>query len=171
MASIFNVLCRETRGRRRVRMAGFTLVELIMVMVLLGLLSIVVLPRLSGSSEFKSVGFHGEVVAALRYAQKSAVSHRRLVCADIAASSVTLTVAAANPASACGTSTLKAPNGDSAYASSSSAFIESGVGRIYFQPSGSVTSDGAGTAILGKYGITVKGMLPITVEGATGYVH
>lgn len=153
---------------RRFRERGFTVVELIMVIVILGLLAVVALPRLSDSSTFRTVAFHDEVVAALRYAQKSAVSHRRLVCVQLNANSVTLYIANTNPATACTSTTLMGPDGNAAYAHSASSLIEGTVGPIYFQPSGVVTSAGG---VITNYTITVTGATPITVVGATGYVN
>ena len=57
---------------RRV-LRGFTMVELVIVIVLLGILSVTVLPRLTGSSEFRTVQLRDEVAAAVRFAQKTAV--------------------------------------------------------------------------------------------------
>lgn len=40
---------------------GFTMVELVIVIILLGILSVTVLPRLTGSSEFRTVQLRDEV--------------------------------------------------------------------------------------------------------------
>jgi prepilin-type N-terminal cleavage/methylation domain-containing protein len=150
------------------RQTGFTLVELVMVMVLIGILAVVALPRMSNTDDFRATAFRDEAVAALRYAQKSAVSHRRLVCADVAADSVTLRIASANPATSCTDTTLNAPDGQSAYAKTSGNRISSGTITIYFQPSGVVTSD---DGIITDYTIGITGLTSITVVGATGYVN
>jgi MSHA pilin protein MshC len=158
---------------RRYVARGFTFVELITVIVILGILAVVALPRLTGSDAFRSVAFHDEVVSALRYAQKTAVSHRRLVCATFTASTVTLNVAIANGATSCGAATLNGPDSKPAYASSPDpAKITVSItpaGLVYFQPSGVITSDGAGTAMT-DYIVTVTGGQAISLVGATGYV-
>lgn len=151
------------------RECGFTLVELILVIVLLGILSFVALPRLSNTSDFQASAFQSEVASALRYAQKTAVSHRRLVCATLTSNSVTLTIATANGASGCA-SVLPGPDGNNAFAATSSDLIAPVVGPIYFQPSGVVTSNGAGTQIA-NFTIQIGGVQPINVVGATGYVY
>lgn len=53
--------------------AGFTLVELVTVIVLLGILSVYVAPRIFDLGIFKERGFFDETESALRYAQKLAV--------------------------------------------------------------------------------------------------
>lgn len=154
------------------RQSGFTLVELVTVMIVLGILSAVALPRIMDNRAFFGAAFHADVVSALRYAQKSAVSHRRLVCATLTTTTVTLSIAALNPASACATA-LPSPDGEpyqskdaSAQASTSPA-----VGILYFQPAGTITSDGAGATIYsGSLAITGRAT-PIRIEGATGYVE
>ena len=130
--------------------------------------------RLSSSNRraFVSAAFYADVVSALRYAQKSAVSHRRLVCATFTATTVTLSIAAANPASACGAA-LPSPDG-SAYQSKDASVQASGYPAgtvLYFQPSGTITSDGAGATVFsGNIAVTGQGAA-IKVEGATGYVE
>jgi MSHA pilin protein MshC len=84
---------------------GFTLIELVMVMVLLGVLSVYAAPRVLNTTDFHARGFHEETLSLIRYAQKTAVAQRRTVC-------VTLTAAA--PAKA----TLSMASVDSSSASS-----------------------------------------------------
>lgn len=151
---------------------GFTLTEVIVVMIVMGILSAVALPRIMDNRAFISAAFYADVVSALRYAQKSAVSHRRLVCATFTATAVTLSIAAANPASACGAA-LPSPDG-AAYQSKDGSIQASGYpagGVLYFQPSGTITRDGAGATVYsGNIAITSQGV-SIKVEGATGYVE
>lgn len=58
---------------------GFTLVELISVMILIGILSVFALPRVFGH-EFAERGLHDGVKAALQHARHVAVASRRFVC-------------------------------------------------------------------------------------------
>jgi MSHA pilin protein MshC len=54
--------------------AGFSLVELISVIVLLGVLGVVAFGRFSGQSLFVARGFFDDTVTAVRFAQKFAIS-------------------------------------------------------------------------------------------------
>jgi MSHA pilin protein MshC len=94
---------------------GFSLVELIAVMVILGVLAVAALPRMADRSDFDSRSFHDETLAALRYAQKAAVSQRRNVCVAFGVNTVTLTVASApGSGSPCNTN-LTGPTGAAPY--------------------------------------------------------
>ncbi|WP_395408614.1 Tfp pilus assembly protein FimT/FimU [Pseudoduganella sp. UC29_106] len=152
---------------------GFTMVELITVMVILGIISAIAIPRLlSSGSTFASATYRQTVVAALRHAQKSAVGHRRLVCANFTTTTVTLTIAAANPAAACNT-TLASPDG-SAYASSDASVTatDTATGQapaaLFFLPDGQITDNSGVPATLT---ITIANLGNITVNGNTGYVE
>jgi MSHA pilin protein MshC len=61
----------QMQGRYR---NGFTLIELISVVILLSILGVVALSRLNNLNSFDSRGFYNDTVSALRYAQKLAIS-------------------------------------------------------------------------------------------------
>ncbi|MBU1236887.1 MAG: prepilin-type N-terminal cleavage/methylation domain-containing protein [Gammaproteobacteria bacterium] len=156
-------------GRRSGR--GFTLVELVTVMILIGILAVVALPQLNVAQDFGATSFRDRVAASLRYAQKSAVARRRMVCATVAADglSLTLTVAASFGAGACANA-MNGPDGANPAASAPGSVTLTPAVTLYFQPSGSVTSNAVGTTIA-NFTLTVTGETPITVTGATGYVN
>ncbi len=149
---------------------GFTLPELVAVLILVGILAAVALPKFDAGLAIRNDSWRDEVVSALRHARQTAVSHRRLVCAVVASGSVTLTIAATNPASAC-TAPLPGPDGSATYASSNSGSASvAPAGTLFFQPNGRVTSDGAGATASSRT-ITIAGSDPITVIGETGHVE
>ncbi|HEX5355614.1 MAG TPA: type II secretion system protein [Aquabacterium sp.] len=164
--------CTEAQVSNRLHQAGFTMVELIVVMVLAGILAAYAIPKVSGALGARDDAWHDSLQGALRFAQKGAVARRRLTCVTITSTTVTVSSAAVNPASSC-TSNINGPNGTSTFASStnsSSATTVSPSGTIYFQPDGRVTTDGAGTTSANRT-ITMSGASSITVYGETGYVE
>jgi MSHA pilin protein MshC len=155
------------------RAQGFSMVELIVVMVLIGIVAAVGVPKLMSDNSTAASAFGNQVVSALRYATKSAVAHRRLVCATVAASEVKLQIASNPDATACNVA-LPALSSDP-YSTSDSDIRAGGLlGTLYFQPDGTITSDGAGdAAVRGNITITAQGKVlrTIKVEGSTGYVN
>ncbi|NRF71121.1 type II secretion system protein [Aquincola sp. S2] len=150
---------------------GFTLPELVAVLLLTGILAATAMPRLQGWLSVRDDGWRAQLVAALQRAHQSAVGHRRLVCADIGAGEVTLRIAAANPATAC-SAVLQGSDGTarSADARGGAAAVVSPPGPIYFQPSGRVSSDGAGASVVNR-SITIAGQPAIMLVGETGHVE
>ncbi len=145
---------------------GFTLIELIMVIVMLGVLAVFAAPRMFNSGDFYARGFHDETLSLLRYAQKAAIAQRRTVCVNLNANGVTLNIFSANPAvGACSAApTLTLPNtprgGTGLWATVASVTLTT----FQFTPLGS-TNQAANVII------TIDGSSAITVEAETGYVH
>lgn len=150
---------------------GFTTIELVAVIVLMGVLAVVALPRMEGALTQRGDHWRDQVLAALRHAQATAQSHRRLVCAAVDTDAVTLSIAPANPATAC-THALPGPDGQAAYARDS-RHISTRVlpaGTLYFQPDGRITSDGAGANAIDR-SIAIDGQDAIVVVAETGHVR
>lgn len=146
--------------------------ELIMVMVLVGIIAVTVMPRLQAAVSLRDDAWRDGVISALRYAQKTAVSHRRLVCATVSDTTVTLNIAQANPASSCNLS-LAGPTGGTVFVTSDNPAMLTTVspaGVLFFQPDGRVTSDGAGLTATTRT-ISVTGASAIVLVGETGHVQ
>jgi Tfp pilus assembly protein FimT len=147
------------------------MVELVAIIILIGVLAVVAMPKLDVAASLRNDTARDEVLAALRYAGQTALSHRRLVCADVSATTVTLRIATNRPATACD-SALTGPDGATAFTSNpgSAAFSLSPGGTMYFQPDGRVTSDGAGNTASART-LTITGVGSISVGGESGLVR
>jgi MSHA pilin protein MshC len=156
---------------QRVRQHGFTLVELVMVVLLIAILAAVVVPRMDSSRGLTEVAWRDQVLGALLQARLLAQGHRRLVCASVATGEVRLTMAAANPATTCG-NTVPGPDGDARWARDGQALavVVSPAGTLYFQPDGRLTSDGAGSTPV-NVSISISGLTSLTLVGETGHVQ
>lgn len=151
---------------------GFSIVELIIVMIVGGILAAYAVPNLTAALGSREDAWHDALQGALRFAQKGAVARRRLACVTITSTTVTISSASANPASSC-TTVINGPGGNSNFATaanSSESTAVSPAGTIYFQPDGRVTTDGAGTTS-SSFTITIPGESVINVYGDTGYVE
>ena len=137
---------------------GFTLLELIVVMVLLGVLSVFVLPALQ-TDDFAARGFRDETTALLRYAQKTAVAQRRMVCVSVQSTGLRLQMDAATPARGVCEQALQAPS-----RLKGGQGLSSSVNNFYFTPLGSTDQSSNIT-------LNLTGLAPIVVEASSGYVH
>jgi MSHA pilin protein MshC len=164
---------------------GFTLIELVMVIVMLGILAVFAVPKMAGPSAFNVRGFHDETLAYLRYAQSTAVAQRRTVCVVFAASSISLSIASVGQSLTCD-ATLSGPRGERP----AQAVAKSGVNYERGLAPGAINFDGQGQPVdasgngLAKQTLHVtddlvstvndtgsNGVLRIVVEAVTGYVH
>src|SRR5689334_14140149 len=91
---------------------GFTLPELVAVMVIVGVLAAVAAPKL-GVTRQNEARLYQETLAALRYAQSSAVAKRRSVCVSFTSTSATFTYDPNFGTSAC-SQVLTPPSGGTA---------------------------------------------------------
>jgi len=94
------------RGARNRRMAGVSVLELLLVVVLVGILAAFIAPRLQ-SSRTAALGFHQETLAALRYAHKVAIASGCAVEVQVNVDGVAL--ARAGAPSGCGTDPVLHP--------------------------------------------------------------
>lgn len=149
---------------------GFTIVELIITITIIGILAGIAIPRFVSRDAFDSVGFTDQVVSITRYAQKVAIAKRRTVCVTLAANTITLNY---TNAALCDTplalpsdqaNTLNAPN---------AVTLDSPIASFYFDPLGRPFNATDNAALTAPLSITVNGTPPrtITVEHETGYVH
>ena len=158
---------QEIRIIRSGRGGGFTIVEMVIVIAVLGLLAAVVGPRFVGRDAFASRGFYDEAQSVVRYAQKTAVAWRRQVYVCVTATAVK----AGSLNNSCASSLLVHP-------ATGAALTTTAPTGVTLSPTGNFSFDGAGrpnpnAQVTIAITSTVAGdpARQIVVEAETGYVH
>ena len=145
-------------------MNGFTLVELVVVLILVGILSVVAMAKLSDRTSFEALGYFNQVQALTRYAQKIAIAQRRGVyvadnggtigaCYDVGCTSPV-----ADPVG--GTALVAAPPSGVSFTFSAGSFSFDGLGRPSPNAQHTITVNASG-----------EPARVVIIEAETGYVH
>lgn len=168
---------------------GFTMIELIVVMIVIGILAVVVLPRFDLLGGFDEIGYRDKVRATLEYARKLAVAQRRNVCVRTSGNSLELTIENTVPESSAGTCTAAAnfpraltlPAADHACGGATNQVCApanvtlkqngGATGQLAFSPLGRPFMTGMAVSPTVTYTVTGSAAYTITVEAETGYVH
>lgn len=150
----------ETHSLRR----GFTLIELVVIMSIVGILAVAALPRLYNRVTFDARGFYDSVLSINRYAQKLAIAQHRNVMVNVNAGAGTIS-ACFNP----GCAPIPNPATQSAYSvtAPTGVTLTTTAASFTFDAAGRPVPDSAVTIGVIGDGVTRN----VTIERETGYVH
>jgi len=148
---------------------GFTLVELVAVIVITGIVASIAAPRFIGLDAFDARGSYGTLTAALRFAQKTAIAQRRNVYAAINTSARTVCLGYTSNCS----SAVNDPTTQAAYskALSNNVTITASTTPIGFDGLGRPVPNATVTFTIQNAVVPTESTRTITVEAETGYVR
>lgn len=138
---------------------GFTLVELITVILILGVMATVGASKFFNNSIFTDSQYHQEVLSAFRFAQKIAIASQCDVVINLGTNSYSLTYSGISDGVNC-TGNVKHPANQSNYSASNISTITPAL--TYTYNSSGIASPTDPFTVGGRN---------ITVEQVTGYVH
>ena len=145
---------------------GFTMVELILVIVVAGILAAVAVPRLVGRNAFDERGFADQLAATVRFAQKLAVAQHTDIYVQLTANDATLCYFVTAPCPAA--SRAPGPGGEKPYTvSAPSGVVISPAATLDFDAGGRPVNIAAQLDIQ----VNGSGTHHVFVEQETGYVH
>ncbi len=161
------------------RLRGFTVVELTVTLVLIGILFVAVAPRFFERDVFRARGFYDEALSALRYAHKTAVAQRRSVYFNLDAASEQIALCYTNTFP-CSTAAdqVPGPYGEKPYSvtAASGVDMQTATAAYFFDALGRPYS--AGDTVPNSNFSTLTFSIvggdqtrTITIEKESGYVH
>lgn len=167
---------------------GFTMTELVIIILVVGILAVFTIPRFTTTSVFEARGYYDSVANVLRYAHKTAIAHRRVVYVkfDTSAGQVSLCFVNTFPCSSASDQVptalgekpyvVSAPSGVSlSYSPSltSDTFYFSTLGKPY-NSSDPLPTETSSTSTFSTTTVTLTGgeaTRTVTVEKESGYVY
>lgn len=157
--------------------AGYTVVELVVVLVLMGILAANAMPRFFTASRFDEMGYADAVQSALRYAQKLALASRCDLRVEVTSAGYALfrrqREVTDPPAPACPsgafTVAVNRPGGQT-WTGTTPAGVSVGALDIYFDAWGSPHDTGSGAAQTATVTLGI-GSRTLSLEPETGYAH
>lgn len=159
---------------------GFSLIELVTVMIVISILAVVALPNFSLLSGFDEVGYRDQVKATLEFARKAAVAQRRYACVSRSGNTLSLTIDAVSPegrsvATCPGAQNLLLPGSSSSSSISprgTTTLLDSSAASVLFDPQGRPWTAASSTvSTAAQFTVHGGGDSVITVEAETGYVY
>ncbi|MGV3741834.1 MAG: pilus assembly FimT family protein, partial [Burkholderiaceae bacterium] len=156
----------DSQAYKRPQQSGFTMVELIVTMMIIGILAVAVVPRFTENSAFETRSFNDEVMAALRYAHKTAIASRRDVCVTFGTSTVSFSIASAAGNGATCNVNLAGPTGKTPF------IVSAKPGISFVSQPANFRFDALGRTNAPTQTFQVADLpTMITVEQESGYVH
>jgi MSHA pilin protein MshC len=149
--------------------SGFTIVELVAVMVIIGIVAAVSVPRFIGRDAFDARGSYATLMSALRYAQKSAIAQHTNVYANL---NTTTRVVCLGYTTDC-SSAVTDPATQAAYSKtlSNNVNLTASVAILGFDALGRPIPNATATYTVQNAVVTTDTARTITVEAETGYVR
>jgi len=150
------------------QLRGFTVVELVAVIVITGLIAAIAAPRFIGRDAFDARGAHGTLMSALRYAQKTAIAQRTNVFTNVNVATRTICLGYNNDCS----NPVLDPATRAAYVKvlPSNVTVTASTAAISFNGLGAPSPNAVATFQI-QNAVTLEPARTITVEAETGYVR